>query len=523
MPLPSLSGRVRVRNPANVSSDRYRYLNLQSAEPNLGLPSANGYYLRGDIDGYRYWTPLDEPNTRGLLRYDYIFGAGNTVIDQSILSLEGERLTFSYPEDTVLVWVNGVLISPGGGGEPGDYQVSANTVTLFVPTDDNDIVSILPVLGGDKGEAGPPGPPGPVGATGATLIVSGPTGATGVRGATGPTGATGATGPVGEGSSGATGPTGSTGATGPTGPTGSTGATGPTGPQGATGQGAGGSTGPTGPTGATGATGPQGATGLTGATGPSGPIGATGNQGPSGASGSGSTGATGATGLVGPTGPSGPQGRDGATGPGGPAGPVGPTGSTGATGPSGATGLTGTSITAFNDSSSQFLYPVMVGDNIGNPQTPRVRITQTALRFNSLTQTLFAQIFDGTATAARYADLAEKYLSDKKYSVGTIMMVGGKEEVTAAKNTRKHAVIGIVSDKPAYLMNSELKNGLIIGLKGRLPIRLIGTCEKGDLITISDKAGVGEKTDDMYNLPFRIIALENKETEEEGLIEVVIL
>ena len=136
---------------------------------------------------------------------------------------------------------------------------------------------------------------------------------------------------------------------------------------------------------------------------------------------------------------------------------------------------------------------------------------------------VWANFFRGTATAALYADLAEKYLSDKKYPVGTIMMIGGKKEVTAAKNTKKHAVIGIVSEKPAYIMNSDLKNGLIIGLKGRLPIRLIGTCEKGDLITISDQSGVGVSVKDNVILPFRIISLENKTTEQEGLVEVVIM
>ena len=102
-------------------------------------------------------------------------------------------------------------------------------------------------------------------------------------------------------------------------------------------------------------------------------------------------------------------------------------------------------------------------------------------------------------------------------------MIGGKKEVTAAKNTKKHAVIGIVSEKPAYIMNSDLKNGLIIGLKGRLPIRLIGTCEKGYLITISDQSGVGVSVKDNVILPFRIISLENKTTEQEGFVEVVIM
>jgi hypothetical protein len=136
---------------------------------------------------------------------------------------------------------------------------------------------------------------------------------------------------------------------------------------------------------------------------------------------------------------------------------------------------------------------------------------------------VWATFFRGTATAALYADLAEKYLADKKYPTGTIMMIGGKKEITAAKKDKKHAVIGIVSEKPAYIMNSDLKNGTVVGLKGRLPMRLVGTCEKGDLITLSDKPGIGQKTDGMSIIPFRIVSLENKESEEEGLIEVVIM
>ena len=37
---------------------------------------------------------------------------------------------------------------------------------------------------------------------------------------------------------------------------------------------------------------------------------------------------------------------------------------------------------------------------------------------------------NGTATTARYADLAENYVADKEYP-GTVMMLGGEREVTA--------------------------------------------------------------------------------------------
>ena len=379
MSLPSLSGKVRVKDPGNVAADRYRYLNIENAEPNLGLPGADRYFLRGDKDGRRYWDTA-ESNTQILTRYDYISNVAETKFDYTRVSLQGDRLNFSNT-DAVLVWVNGVLISPGGGSETPDYTLAANAVILTEATAVGDIVSLLPVLGGARGDSGPAGPPGPQGATGVAVGIYGPTGATGIRGATGATGATGPVGATGygasgfTGSTGATGPTGIQGATGPAGTGGTAGATGATGPTGLTGpSGASGPTGPsglTGPAGPTGPTGPTGlastvpgATGQTGATGPTGPIGpsgipgtvgptgptgirgSTGSTGPNGATGAtGATsiipGATGPSGPAGPTGPTGLTGIQGPSGPSGPAGPTGPTGPIGSQGNQGATGPTG--------------------------------------------------------------------------------------------------------------------------------------------------------------------------------------
>lgn len=86
----------------------------------------------------------------------------------------------------------------------------------------------------------------------------------------------------------------------------------------------------------------------------------------------------------------------------------------------------------------------------------------------------------GSATASRYADLAEKYLSDKDYPAGTVMMVGGKYEVTAC--TLKGIAIGVVSTNPGYMMNSELEGGTYIALKGRVPVKVTGKITKGDTL-----------------------------------------
>jgi hypothetical protein len=91
--------------------------------------------------------------------------------------------------------------------------------------------------------------------------------------------------------------------------------------------------------------------------------------------------------------------------------------------------------------------------------------------------TLSAILFSGVATQANYADLAEKYLADAEYEVGTVLMVGGEKEVTACVIGSR--AIGPVSANPAYLMNKDLENGTIIALKGRVPVKVSGPIAKG--------------------------------------------
>ena len=146
MALVSLGGKIRVNDPANASSDRYDYLNLENAEPNLGLPAGDRYFLRGDTNGTRYWTEF-QTNTAALVRYDYVTSTPQSLFDNNTPSLANTYLEFNLATDTLLVWVNGVLISPGanvadeGFSEVGDYYLTSNAVVLYQPTAAGDIVS----------------------------------------------------------------------------------------------------------------------------------------------------------------------------------------------------------------------------------------------------------------------------------------------------------------------------------------------------------------------------------------------
>jgi len=56
-----LSGRVKKVPPTEVDANRYDWLNLQNAEPDLGVPSSNGSFFVSTVDGTRSWT--DKLNT----------------------------------------------------------------------------------------------------------------------------------------------------------------------------------------------------------------------------------------------------------------------------------------------------------------------------------------------------------------------------------------------------------------------------------------------------------------------------
>lgn len=93
--------------------------------------------------------------------------------------------------------------------------------------------------------------------------------------------------------------------------------------------------------------------------------------------------------------------------------------------------------------------------------------------------------FVGTATAANYADLAEKYLADSEYEVGTVLMIGGDKEVTACEVGFR--AVGPVSEKPAFMMNQELEGGTYVALKGRVPVKVTGAVIKGQRLVAGPK------------------------------------
>jgi hypothetical protein len=125
----------------------------------------------------------------------------------------------------------------------------------------------------------------------------------------------------------------------------------------------------------------------------------------------------------------------------------------------------------------------------------------------------------GTATSAKYADLAEKYTTDQEYDPGTVIVVAsaGDTEGTASYTTGQR-VLGVVSTNPAFIMNDEL-DGQAIALRGRVPVKVVGPIRKGQaLICNQDGKGIYGDTSNSF-----AIALETNEEHTVKLVECVIL
>ena len=251
--------------------------------------------------------------------------------------------------------------------------------------------------------------------------------------------------------------------------------------------------GPAGSTGPAGAQGDKGAQGDAGGTGPQGTVGDKGQKGE-----------VGAQGLQGTTGGQGPAGADSTV-----AGPQGDKGATGATGPSGNPFPGGT-----------FSGDITARNIIATGPSGTYNIGSSSVKFG----TMYANTFNGTATAAQYADLAENYEADADYEPGTVLVIGGESEVTISDEPGSYKVVGVVSTNPAYLMNSEA-NGVAVALRGRVPCKVTGNVNKGDVIITGDTPGYGMVAADPQNLsPLQIIgrSLNNKLDAGPGIVEIIV-
>jgi hypothetical protein len=131
---------------------------------------------------------------------------------------------------------------------------------------------------------------------------------------------------------------------------------------------------------------------------------------------------------------------------------------------------------------------------------------------------IFANKFQGIATEAWYADLAEKYSTPHELSPGTVVSVCVHEDHEVDAATRGNIAIGVVSTEPALKMNAGAE-GQYIALKGRVPVRIVGAVVKGAAVYVDDN---GYASTNINGGSLVGVALETNESVEEKLVECVL-
>ena len=137
----------------------------------------------------------------------------------------------------------------------------------------------------------------------------------------------------------------------------------------------------------------------------------------------------------------------------------------------------------------------------------------------------FNQVF-ATATTALYADVAERFAADEVLVPGTVVELGGTQEITRSQTDLSENVFGVISTRPAYTMNGGAGDDDThpkVAMTGRVPVLVTGVVRKGDRLVsagngIARAAKPGEAT--AFNTIGR--SLVDKATPESGTIEAIV-
>ena len=180
-----LSNRANVVAPLNVTADRYTFLGLDQAEPNLGTAPTSAYVLATNEYGVRRWVPYNDVGVVGPTGPTGATGATGPTGDRyttfstdtfsipvtfpSYLQINVEPLLAYIPAHRILVardnnnYFTGTVVDYNNVS--GLMQLSALSAGQGSGTYNYWEVSLDGSVGGPKGPTGVTGNPGPVGAS----------------------------------------------------------------------------------------------------------------------------------------------------------------------------------------------------------------------------------------------------------------------------------------------------------------------------------------------------------------------
>lgn len=173
----------------------------------------------------------------------------------------------------------------------------------------------------------------------------------------------------------------------------------------------------------------------------------------------------------------------------------------------------------------QNLFGTMLGTVLGNVAgniTGNISTTSNIVT----TANVIGTYFVGRATEALYADIAERFSADSFYQPGTVVRLGGDQEITQENEDLSEDVLGVISTQAAYLMNAGAGSNQThpqVALHGRVPVRVIGKVKKGDRL-VSAGNGLAKAATKQEITPYNIIgrSLEDKSNLEEGLVLAIV-
>ena len=131
----------------------------------------------------------------------------------------------------------------------------------------------------------------------------------------------------------------------------------------------------------------------------------------------------------------------------------------------------------------------------------------------------------GTATAAEYSDVAERFASDSMYEPGTVVALGGSAEITAVAEEASDEVFGVISSlqQAAFKMNGGAgsdETHPYVAMTGRVDVKVIGPVNKGDRLVSASTAGYARAATKAECTAFNVIgrALKSKVSQDAGSV-----
>jgi hypothetical protein len=181
----------------------------------------------------------------------------------------------------------------------------------------------------------------------------------------------------------------------------------------------------------------------------------------------------------------------------------------------------------YSNSNVALYLPTYVGQVGNGASTFRGTTLTTGASANTGTITGNWSLSTNSRLNATYADLAERFHADEVLDPGTVVEIGGTNEVTAVKIDLSNDVFGVVSNTAAYLMNAAAGDDEThppIALAGRVMVKVTGIVLKGQRL-VSAGNGIGRAAQPGEATVFNTIgrALSDKLTDDIGTVEAIVM